>query len=77
MQNNIMTIENVRGYVDNENVAYLNLEDVARGLGFVTTAASGNVVVRWARLLNYLFEFGVATSGHDVATRIYSRKYIL
>lgn len=68
MQNNIMTIENVRGYVDNENVAYLNLGDVARGLGFVTTAASGNVVVRWARLLNYLFEFGVATSGHDVAT---------
>ena len=68
MQNDIMTIENVRGYVDEKNVAYLNLEDVARGLGFVTTAASGNVVVRWARLLNYLLEFGVATSGHDVAT---------
>lgn len=33
MQNDIMTIENVRGYVDENNVAYLNLEDVARGLG--------------------------------------------
>lgn len=70
MSNNIITIENVRGYVDEENVAYLNLEDVARGLGFVTTAASGNVVVRWTRLLNYLLEFGVATSGHDVATGV-------
>lgn len=70
MSNNIVTIENVRGYVDEENVAYLNLEDVARGLGFVTTAASGNVVVRWTRLLNYLLEFGVATSGHGVATGV-------
>ena len=70
MGNNIVTIENVRGYVDNENVTYLNLEDIARGLGFVTTAASGNVVVRWTRLLNYLLEFGVATSGHDVATGV-------
>lgn len=34
MQNDIMTIENVRGYVDENNVAYLNLEDVARGLVF-------------------------------------------
>ena len=70
MGNNIITIETVRGYVDEENVAYLNLEDVARGLGFVTTAASGNVVVRWTRLLNYLLEFGVATSGYDVATGV-------
>lgn len=70
MGNNIVTIGNVRGYADEENVAYLNLEDVARGLGFVTTAASGNVVVRWTRFLNYLLEFGVATSGHDVATGV-------
>ena len=70
MSNNIVTIENVRGYVDEENVAYLNLEDVAKGLGIVTKAASGNVVVRWTRLLNYLLEFGVATSGHDVATGV-------
>lgn len=70
MSNNIVTIENVRGYVDEENVAYLNLEDVAKGLGIVTKAASGNVVVRWTRLLNYLLEFGVATSGHDVAAGV-------
>lgn len=74
MSNNIITIKNVRGYVDEENVVYLNLEDVARGLGFVTTAASGNVVVRWTRLLNYLLEFGVATSGHDVAKPINSAR---
>lgn len=70
MSNNIVTIENVRGYVDEENVVYLNLEDVAKGLGIVTKAASGNVVVRWTRLLNYLLEFGVATSGHDVAAGV-------
>ena len=49
---------------------YVNLEDVAKGLGIVTKAASGNVVVRWTRLLNYLLEFGVATSGHDVAAGV-------
>jgi BRO domain-containing protein len=74
MSNNIITIENVRGYVDKTNTVHLNLEDVAKGLGIVTKAASGNVVVRWTRVLNYLTELGVATSGHDVTKPINSAR---
>lgn len=54
---NLMTIKNVRGYIEND-VAYLNLEDVARGLGFTTVATSGNECVRWARVEQYLTELG-------------------
>ena len=32
---NLITVKNVKGYVDEKGTAYLNLEDVARGLGFV------------------------------------------
>lgn len=74
MGNNIVTIDNVRGYVDETNIVHLNLEDVAKGLGIVTKAASGNLVVRWTRVLNYLTELGVATSGHDVAKPINSAR---
>lgn len=45
--------------------AYLNLEAVARGLGFTRIAASGNEVVRWERVDGYLLELGVPTCGHD------------
>jgi len=66
MKNNIMTIENVRGYVDENNVAYLNLEDVARGLGISKKAPSGNIVVRWERLYRYLVDLNfMPTSGHE------------
>lgn len=57
MQNDIMTIENVRGYVDENNVAYLNLEDVARGLGWVKTEIKNGKEyesIRKSRILNYL-----------------------
>lgn len=33
--NEIVTINNVRGYIDEKGTAWLNLEDVARGLGFI------------------------------------------
>ena len=33
----IIKMKGVRGYVDEQNVAWLNVEDVARGLGFVKT----------------------------------------
>ena len=32
--NKILTINNVRAYIDENGVAQLNLEDCARGLGF-------------------------------------------
>ena len=36
----------------------VNVEDVAKGLGFITVAKSGNAVIRWARVNQYLNEFG-------------------
>ena len=60
--NNLMTIQNVRGYIDSNGTAHLNLEDISRGLGFTTIAASGNEVVRWNTVYQYLSGFGVATS---------------
>lgn len=65
-KNEIITIKNVRGYIDEKGIAWLNLEDVARGLGITDKAKSGNTVVRWARLKEYLKEFGIATCGDGV-----------
>ena len=45
--NSLMTIENVRGYLDPANgTAYLNAEDVARGFGF-TQIKNGAEYIRW------------------------------
>lgn len=72
--NDLITIGGVRGYVDETGTAQLNLEDVSRGLGFTQTAKSGNEVVRWERVSQYLKEFGfvpiagriIPTCGDDV-----------
>ena len=55
IENAISTNENlvqvfcgVRGY-EKDGVAYLHIEDVARGLGLTTVATSGNECVRWNR----------------------------
>lgn len=61
--NNLQIISGVSCYEEN-GTAYLRLEDVARGLGFTNTAASGNEVIRWARVHKYLKDLGVTTSGH-------------
>ena len=45
VNNRLVTIKNVRGYIGENGVAFLNLEDVARGLGFTRIANSGNEVV--------------------------------
>lgn len=58
VMNDLITIENVRGYLAEDGTAFLNAEDVARGWGFTTVAKSGNVTVRWARVNGYLKEFG-------------------
>lgn len=57
MNKEITIIKNVRGYQDENGVAQLNLEDVSRGLGFTFIATSGNEVIRWNRVRNYLQEF--------------------
>lgn len=60
----IMNIGGVDCY-EKDGVAYLKLEQVARGLGFTRTAGSGNEVVRWERVHKYLDEIGfMPTSGH-------------
>nr|DAE46498.1 MAG TPA: KilAC domain protein [Caudoviricetes sp.] len=64
MDNKIMKISGIACY-EKDGIAYLNLEAVARGLGFTYVAASGNEVVRWKRVEGYLKELGVATCGYD------------
>ena len=68
---NIVTIQNVRGYCDEQGTAWINAEDVARGLGFVevkkdrvATRGDNYEAVRWARVNGYLREFGFS---QDVA----------
>lgn len=60
--NEIMNISGVECYEKN-GIAYLELETVARGLGFTQIAASGNEVVRWERVRRYLSELGIPTCG--------------
>lgn len=43
----------------------LRLETVARGLGFIRIADSGNEVIRWERVEKYLAQLGIPTCGHD------------
>lgn len=54
MDNSLITIKNVRGYIGENGKAFLNLEDVARGLGFTRIANSGNEVVMWSRVEKYM-----------------------
>ena len=53
--NNLVTIKNVRGYIDEKGVAFLNLEDVARGLGFIDTS-KGTIKIIWKRVEKYLMD---------------------
>lgn len=61
----IITINGISCY-EEDGVVYLNLEAVARGLGFTQKAKSGNEVVRWERINGYLKDLGcIPTSGDD------------
>lgn len=57
----ILNVSGVECY-EKDGTAYLKLETVARGLGFTTVAKSGNEVVRWSRVEQYLSELGFGTS---------------
>ena len=52
----IVTINNVRGYIDEKGTAWLNLEDVARGLGF-TQVKNKKEYIRWETVISYCNEF--------------------
>ena len=59
--NELITIQNVRGYLDENGTAHLNLEDVAHGLGFVSIQTKNDKtyeVLRKARIRGYLQDFG-------------------
>ena len=58
---NLITVSNVRGYIDKNGTAQLNLEDVARGLGFTQTQTKGDrqyTSIRWVTIHEYLEGFG-------------------
>lgn len=64
MENNVMTIKNVRCYIDEKGTAWLNAADVARGWGF--TRIKGNTVyIMWDRVNQYLKDFGFHTSAEN------------
>jgi len=54
---NLITISGVRGFIDENGTAQLNLEDVARGLGFTETKSVKEYVM-WRRVFDYLKSFG-------------------
>lgn len=63
----VQVFNGVRGY-EQDGVAYLHIEDVARGLGF-TTKVNETEYVRWPRVDEYLGDFGflpqVANDGNS------------
>lgn len=73
--NEIMTIQGIPCY-EKDGVAYLNLETVARGLGFTKKADSGNEVVNWTRVRGYLTDLGVVhfcSTGDYIPENIFYR----
>lgn len=60
----IMNIQGIPCY-EKDGVAYLNLETVARGLGFTEIAASGNECVKWTRVRKYLADLKVIDTSVD------------
>ncbi|QYR66977.1 phage antirepressor KilAC domain-containing protein [Fusobacterium animalis] len=63
-KNEIITIKNVRGYIDEKGTAWLNLEDVAKGLGF-TQIKNKKEYIRWERVAQYLKEIAFPTCGEN------------
>ncbi|BFH71241.1 hypothetical protein J27TS7_34080 [Paenibacillus dendritiformis] len=68
--NKIITVLGVRGYIDENGTAKLNLEDVARGLGF-TDNSKGTEYVRWNTVKSHLQSLGFS---QEVAKELYRRK---
>jgi prophage antirepressor-like protein len=54
---NLITINNVKGFIDESGTVQLNLEDVSRGLGFIQEK-NGIEYVRWETVNDYLKGFG-------------------
>ena len=70
----IANVQGVRCYIDEHNTAWLNVEDVARGLGFTQTQNKGGKTytsIRWERINGYLAEFGFPPIVGEDATTSY------
>ena len=66
---NLVTIQNVRGYVNETGTAYLNLEDVARGLGIEKIDNKNDIQYKRINkqlLKKWLIEFGIINSENDL-----------
>lgn len=72
---NIVTVANVQGYLDKQNTAWLNAEDVARGFGF-TENKNGVEYVMWRRVNDYLSSFGYFGTGAENSPRVGKGDYI-
>lgn len=58
---NILTVQDIHGYINEEGIAYLNLEDVVRNMGFTTIDNdSGKEYVRWSVVNSHLKNLGCA-----------------
>lgn len=66
----ILTIQGIRCY-EKGGVVFLNLEDVARGLGF-TQEKNGVEYVKWERVNDYLFQFGFSP---EVGKAVFPHKW--
>lgn len=71
----IITVANVQGYLDAQNVAWLNAEDVARGFGF-TYEKGGVEYVRWERINSYLESFGYFATRGENSQRVGKGDYL-
>ena len=67
--NELVTIKNVRGYIDEKGTAFLNLEDVARGLGIEKVDVKNGIEYKRINkqlLKKWLIEFGIMNSESDL-----------
>lgn len=64
MENKLITVSGVTGYIDASGTAQLNLEHVSRGLGFTETKGEKEYVM-WRRVAAYLTEFGFGTCAEN------------
>ncbi|WP_339120057.1 phage antirepressor [Fusobacterium nucleatum] len=68
-KNEIITIKNVRGYIDEKGTAWLNLEDVAKGLGIVKKDKKNGkeyIRIHSQNIKRWLIDFGLIKSEDDL-----------
>lgn len=68
-KNEIITIKNVRGYIDEKGNAWLNLEDVAKGLGIVKKDKKNGkeyIRIHSQNIKRWLIDFGLIKSEDDL-----------